>query len=117
MLDRYPVKVKLTKVSTSENPVCQPGNWDVYKLGELNSGVSLPVDYEIIGTMEAPPMIGQRVRVRRTNRNGLEGPGEYESTQVVELTEEGFKTLNSVYRMVVLPSVPPFGLADQEVER
>lgn len=113
----FPVKVKLTKVSASKSPFCQPGNWDTYKLGELNSGVSLPVDYEIIGTIENPPVVGQSVRVRRTNRNGVITPGDYESTEVVELTDDGFKTLNSVYRMVVLRSVQPFGLRNQEVER
>lgn len=113
----YPAKVKLNKVSASENPVCLPGHWNTYQAGELNSGVSLPVDYEIIGTIERPPMVGQSVRVRRTNRNGVEVLGEFESTEVVELTADGFKTLNSVYRMVVLPSVPPFGLTEQEVER
>lgn len=113
----YPVKVKLTKVSASRNPFCQPGNWGTYKLGDMNRGVSLPVDYEIIGTIEKPPTVGQSVRVRRAKRNGVEMPGDYESTEVVELTDDGFTTLNSVYRMVVLRSMQPFGLRNQEVER
>lgn len=98
------MRVKLTKISPSKNPVCQPGDWDNYKLGQLNSDRSLPVDYELIGTLVSPPVVGQIVRIRRTDRNGVKVLGDYQSTEVVELTEDGFRTLNSVYRLVVLPS-------------
>lgn len=96
--------VKLTKLSASQKPICPPGNWETYKLGKLNSGHSLPVDYEIIGILQAPPVVGQCVRVLRLDRNGVNRLGKFTSTEVVELTKEGFRTLNSVYKVVVLPN-------------
>lgn len=94
--------VKLTKISALQNPVFPPGNWETYTIGRGNHGRSLPVDYEVTGILQASPAVGQCVRVLRISRNGVKRLGAFTSSEVVELTSDGFKTINSVYRLVDL---------------
>jgi hypothetical protein len=89
--------VRLTKLRPSQNPVEPPGNWGEYQLGQPTNSTSLPVDYTLTGVLLVPPRLGGKVKVLRTARNGIEVPGVFESTEVVEIGEHGFTTLNSVY--------------------
>jgi hypothetical protein len=90
--------VELTKLRASPQPCSQPGCWNEYRLGEGSNHGSLPVDYVLCGVLVSPPRVGERVRVMRVTRNGIAVPGLFESTVVVDTTDEGFTTLNSVYR-------------------
>ena len=67
------------------------------QLGQPTNSTSLPVDYTLTGVLLVPPRIGGKVKVLRTTRNGIEVPGVFESTEVVEIGEHGFTTFNSVY--------------------
>ena len=89
--------VRLTKLRASPKPVSPPGNWGEYKLGQSTNTTSLPVNYTLTGLLLVPPRIGGKVKVLRTTRNGIEVPGVFESTEVVEIGEDGFTTLNSDY--------------------
>jgi hypothetical protein len=94
--------VRLTKLRASQNPVEPPGNWGEYQLGQPTNSTSLPVDYTLTGVLLVPPRIGGKVKVLRTARNGIEVPGVFESTEVVEIGEHGFTTLNSVYSLTTI---------------
>lgn len=63
---------------------------------------SLPIDYWVEGTLIFPISgkieVGDGVCIRRYVRNGVSAEGYMETTRVTEVTENTFKTKNSVYR-------------------
>lgn len=63
---------------------------------------SLPIDYWVQGTLIFPISgkveVGNTVCIRRDLRNGIAVKGYTETTEVIEVTENTFKTKNSVYR-------------------
>ncbi|MDO8539239.1 MAG: hypothetical protein Q7S40_02275 [Opitutaceae bacterium] len=59
-------------------------------------GKSLPVDYELEGTLLAPVRLGQQLVVFRHNRNGVAALGIFCSSPVEEIM---VVTGNSVYRL------------------
>jgi hypothetical protein len=91
--------VELTKLRVSPEPVAPPGSWNDYPLGELIDTASLPVDYVLRGILLEGPIVGGSVKILRLVRNGIQEVGLYRSTEVVALTEDGFRTRNSIYRM------------------
>ena len=94
--------VKLTKVKATENPLSPPGRWDEYEPGSPANITSLPVDYVMVGILLTPITIGKSVRLLRFERNGVPVLGTFQSTPVARLTDDGFATANSVYRLEVL---------------
>jgi hypothetical protein len=60
-------------------------------------GLSLPVEYEIEGELSAPIEVGKSVLVFRDRRNGKPVDGIFQTTTVLEVSPEGFRTRNSVY--------------------
>lgn len=60
-------------------------------------GLSLPVEYEIEGELSAPIEVGKSVLVFRDRRNGKPADGIFQTTKVLEVSPEGFRTRNSVY--------------------
>jgi hypothetical protein len=82
-----------------------PGDMNTYAMGEINHGVSLPIDYVLEGYEINPPVVGEQYRVFRTIRNGVNMPGVFESTTCTEVfgtAEQGlilFSTLNSTYKI------------------
>lgn len=60
-------------------------------------GLSLPVEYEIEGELAAPIKVGECVLVFKDKRNGKKCDGIFQSTTVLEVSPEGFRTRNSVY--------------------
>jgi len=96
------MKVKITKLLASREAALPPGNWETFKAGADNPGVSMPVDYTIEGTLVNDIEIGEPVRVLRTKRNGIVVSGFFETSPVTKIGMEGFTTQNSVYRLELL---------------
>lgn len=66
-----------------------------------NNG-SLPVDYEIVGTLLGPIVEGESIQVWRHIRNGVAAEGVFQSTCVKELAgPDTAITRNSVYKVFV----------------
>lgn len=91
--------VKLTKLREADNPASRAANWNTYVPGAPGKGASLPVDYEIVGILMEPPVVGGNVEILRLERNGVRALGVFCSTRVVAVREHGFTTLNSEYRL------------------
>jgi hypothetical protein len=66
-------------------------------IGDHGDGLSLPVEYEIEGELAAPIEVGKSVLVFRDRRNGKKADGIFQTTKVLEVSPEGFRTRNSVY--------------------
>ena len=100
------MKIKLTKLSASANPLYPTPESGDYIPGKDNGEVSLPVDYEMIGTIEKIPEVGEYLFGYRTHRNGVECPGVFR-TSAIE-AKRGWtgiyhiETKNSVYRLEIL---------------
>jgi hypothetical protein len=91
------MKVKITKVSSVESPLFPTPNMSEYKLGEINENVSLPVEYTVEGELVGETTIGLPVTVNRTKRNEVICAGLFQTSAVVSVSENGFRTLNSHY--------------------
>ena len=91
--------VKLTKVREAAVPKVRAGDWNTYVPGACDNLASLPVDYVIVGILMEPPVIGGSVEILRLERNGVPVLGVFRSTLVVSVSDEGFTTKNSVYRL------------------
>lgn len=91
--------VKIIKLRAAQNPRTPPGRWDTYKIGSRDNGVSLPVDYEMIGDLLFEIEVGSPVIVRCVERNGTPCDSVFTSTPVIEITADGFRTANSIYLM------------------
>jgi hypothetical protein len=94
--------VKLTKVMATEAPLSSPWRWGEYRLGSPANTTSLSVDYTMVGILLNGITIGESVRLLRVERNEVPILGEFESTPAVRLTDDGFATANSVYRLEIL---------------
>ena len=95
-------KVKITKISASENPIFPTPNYNEYIQGSDNGNVSLPTEYWLEGYLMNEPTVGASVLVNRTSRNGVVCGGCFFTSKVTKLTDIGFETENSVYRVDVL---------------
>jgi hypothetical protein len=58
---------------------------------------SIPVEYNLEGTLAFPIQVGESVIVQRTKRNGVEAYGVFSTSRVTEVGNNYFKTQNSVY--------------------
>lgn len=67
---------------------------------------TLPVGYEVIGTLLGPISIGAPILLLRFVSNGIVRPGLFTSSEVTEIR---LVTQNSVYRVEIVPDamVPP----------
>jgi hypothetical protein len=99
------IVVKLTKLRQTERPSADAGNWSTYVPGAADNATSLPIDYEMIGVLLEPPVIGGRAKLLRLERNGVSAMGLFESTPVVSIYGSEFSTQNSIYRLE--PYEPP----------
>jgi len=91
--------VKITKIKASEHPEYATPNWKDYAVGKLNGGVSIPVDYYLEGYLIREVQVGKPVLVERISRNGEKIGGFFSTSLVTEICDNGFVTLNSVYKM------------------
>ena len=64
---------------------------------EQPAGFSLPLDYEIEGDLIGTIAVGLPVLVARDTRNGVKMSGQFMTSVVTEVTENQFRTQNSVY--------------------
>jgi hypothetical protein len=92
-------KVKISKLSKAENALYDAPPIHDYVMGEDNGNVSLPIDYWLEGFLTEELAVGKPIVVSRTNRNGVEIGGIFTTSTVTEITKDGFKTLNSVYKL------------------
>ena len=77
-----------------------PMEKDKYVPGTANNiseNKSLPVEYSIEGELLSPIEVGKIVFVFRTKRNGVAATGYFQTSKITEVTENTFKTQNSVY--------------------
>jgi hypothetical protein len=70
-----------------------------YVAGQDNGDVSLPIEYYLEGHMPEEPTVGRSLIVHRSSRNGIKIAGIFTTSEVTEVTEYGFKTLNSIYKL------------------
>jgi hypothetical protein len=87
---------KVAAVSTGlapmENAEYIPGTGN-----NIKENKSLPIEYTIEGHLIYPMEVGLGISVLRTKRNGVEATGIFQTSIVTEITENTFKTKNSVY--------------------
>jgi len=77
-----------------------PMEKDKYVPGTANNiseNKSLPIEYSIEGELLSPIEVGKIVFVFRTKRNGVAATGYFQTSKITEVTENTFKTQNSVY--------------------
>lgn len=85
------MKVKITKVGISKNPKVLTPYPEIYKYGKINEGVSVPIDYWIIGELINPIIEGQSIRVNREVRNGVKISGLFKTSFVTKIESSQFK--------------------------
>jgi len=91
--------VRITKLAVSANPEFPTPSLENYEAGKCNGNVSIPVDYWAEGYLIVAPEVGKSVIMDREVRCGVKTPGIFTSSEVTEVTDTGFKTLNSVYNL------------------
>lgn len=92
-------KVKISKIAHLEDALHDAPPMHDYVAGEDNGDVSLPVEYYLEGFIREPLTVGKPCLVDRTSRNGIEIAGMFITSEITEITKDGFKTLNSVYKL------------------
>jgi hypothetical protein len=90
--------IKITKIKAVENARHASASMADYEFGQDNMGLSLPIDYYVEGYLKREIKVGQSVIVERISRNGIKSLGIFSTSEVTEVFEGGFKTLNSVYK-------------------
>ncbi len=97
------MKIKVKKISEAALPRYRTANWDEYKCGEDNGDISLPVEYELTGTIIGSLETGKSLVIQRDTRNGIECLGLFYSTTVKNIIEKDnykiIETENSVYQL------------------
>lgn len=96
-------KVRITKLNPIDNPRHKTKDKSEWKDGEENGSDFSPyVGYEVEGFLFHTIEIGRSVIVWREKRNGVEAPGQFVTSRVTEITDIGFNTLNSIYKLEIL---------------
>jgi len=100
---------KITKIKGVENPIAQTAkSVDDYRESLLTSmlspslesnHLSPSVDYWILGEIIEGPEVGKPLVVDRWMRNGILNRGVFYTSKITKITEDGFETMNSVYKM------------------
>jgi len=98
---------KITKLKASDDPLCPTADThDDYRHSVTSSlfkyedsHLSPSVDYWIIGEILRGPVIGESLVVSRWVRNGELIRGTFQTSQITKITEDGFETMNSVYKL------------------
>ncbi len=89
--------VRVIKLSESATAELLAAAKEVYRYGEDNDGVSLPVDYWVEGYLLEPIRAGFGIHIDRRIRNGFETPGEFTSSPVMLFNGPIAITRNSKY--------------------
>jgi len=98
---------KITKIKPTVNfQVTTAVSHDEYRESLIDDiGLSPNVDYWVIGEILDGPIIGESLRMFRYIRNDVEIPGVFATSPITEITENGFKKMNSVYLMETVPKL------------
>lgn len=100
------MKIKLTKFASAADPKFPTANREDFKDGQENEGVSLPIDYWIIGNLQREIKEGQSIKVLREIRNGVEALGMFSSSPVKKIDGDSIETSNSIYKIEYLDKEP-----------
>jgi len=95
-------KIKLTKLSETENPNCKAANKEDFVCGQDNGNISLFNGYEVIGELVHPITIGAPISIDRDSRNGVECFGFMRTSLVQTIDEDLIFTENSIYKVEYL---------------
>lgn len=93
------MKIKLTKINKVDNPRYPTPKSVDYSDGKYNGNVSLPIDYWVEGTTLFEPTVGKCLIINRTSRNGEPIRGIMQTSRIQKITEDGFETCNSIYKL------------------
>lgn len=97
--------IRIQKVATAPMPDKPPGDPCIYAMGQLNPGISLPIDYWMEGWLQIPITLGGRVLLHRRVRNGVEQTGIFISSPIIAIhNEREFSTANSKYHWHPVPA-------------
>jgi hypothetical protein len=97
------MKVRIKKLSPTENPDYPSANKESYKCGSTPvEEVSVFVDYEVEGYISERLTVGSCIYMHRTSRNGVEVGGVFQTSPITKVVDGGFHTRNSVYEIEVL---------------
>lgn len=94
--------VKITKIKAVDSPLCPTPPMCEHIAGQPNVGTSLPIEYWVTGHLIDDVEVGKSVVVTRDCRNGVKTSGLFTTSTVTEITDSGFKTLNSEYLLLNL---------------
>jgi len=96
------MKVKITKIDKAELPKYPTPDKKDYEAGQENYGVSIPIDYWIIGELSYPIEENKSIRALRTERNGVKCAGLFHTSKVIKLEGNIAETENSKYQIEYL---------------
>ena len=95
--------VLIHKIAAVDSPRLPTPDASDYIPGEYNGAVSVPVDYEVMGSLASDIAIGSGVVMYRTHRNGVRAFGIWQTSSVQQIQDCGeyteLRTGNSVYRL------------------
>lgn len=100
--------VRITKFGEKENPLFKSADARNFKAGEVNSGVSLPMDYWVEGHLSESVVEGKPVKMFREVRNGVKSAGIFQTSPVTKIEKSGVgicdivETHNSKYMIEIL---------------
>jgi hypothetical protein len=103
---RNKMKIKLTKFAPVDFPKFPTPKKEDFNDGQENEGISLPVDYWIIGELQREIKEGQSIKVLREERNGEKIMGIFTSSPVVKIDGGRIETANSQYNVEYLDKEP-----------
>jgi len=95
-------EVRIVKLNAVENPVSPTPDMKDYIPGQDNGPVSIPVAYEITGTLNDDIEVGKGISALRTTRNGVRALGLFTTSPVTKIEGDLVSTNNSVYRVTTL---------------
>ena len=96
------MKVKITKIDKAESPKYPTPDKKDYEYGQDNYGVSIPLDYWIIGELSSPIKVNSPIVALRSERNGVKCAGLFRSSHVIKLEGNIAETENSKYQIEYL---------------
>ena len=100
------MKIKLTKFASVEAPKFPSPKKEDFRDGKENDGVSLPIDYWIIGELQREIVEGKSIKVLRENRNGVECLGQFSTSPVKKIDGDKIETSNSLYTIEYIDKEP-----------
>jgi len=98
----FETPVSVTKLDVSNDPEHETPSWDEHDHGSYNPNTSLPVYYNVKGTLIRELTEGSPMFVERHKRNGKKKAGIMQTSPVQNIREdeEGrvlVETMNSIY--------------------